>query len=245
MKKPIKMKKIVTLLLITILIACNKKENNKTGNLELSGIVEGLKKGTLYIQQLNDSNLVILDSISISGKSNFETTFQLDEPQMLYLTLDRGTTESIDNGIPFFAEPGKMKIETTLQGFYANAKITGSENQKIYEKFLKIKSKFNNEKLDLLEQELKNKTSNNQKISEEIQNKQDKIVIKKYLYTANFALINPKYEVSPYIALSEIPDANLKLLDTINKMLVPKVAKSKYGKQLNNWISERKKTEEK
>jgi hypothetical protein len=245
MKKPIKMKKIVTLLLITILIACNKKENNKTGNLELSGIVEGLKKGTLYIQQLNDSNLVILDSISISGKSNFETTFQLDEPQMLYLTLDRGTTESIDNGIPFFAEPGKMKIETTLQGFYANAKITGSENQKIYEKFLKIKSKFNNEKLDLLEQELKNKTSKNQKISEEIQNKQDKIVIKKYLYTANFALINPKYEVSPYIALSEIPDANLKLLDTINKMLVPKVAKSKYGKQLNNWISERKKTEEK
>ena len=245
MKRPIKMKKIITLLLITILIACNKKENNKTGNLELSGIVEGLKKGTLYIQQLNDSNLVILDSIPISGKSNFETTFQLDEPQMLYLTLDRGTTESIDNGIPFFAEPGKMKIETTLQGFYANAKITGSENQKIYEKFLKIKSKFNDEKLDLLEQELKNKTSNNQKISEEIQNKQDKVIIKKYLYTANFALINPKYEVSPYIALSEIPDANLKLLDTINKMLVPKVAKSKYGKQLTNWISERKKTEEK
>jgi hypothetical protein len=245
MKRPIKMKKIITLLLITIFIACNKKENNKTGNLELSGIVEGLKKGTLYIQQLNDSNLVILDSIPISGKSNFETTFQLDEPQMLYLTLDRGTTESIDNGIPFFAEPGKMKIETTLQGFYANAKITGSENQKIYEKFLKIKSKFNDEKLDLLEQELKNKTSNNQKISEEIQNKQDKVIIKKYLYTANFALINPKYEVSPYIALSEIPDANLKLLDTINKMLVPKVAKSKYGKQLTNWISERKKTEEK
>ena len=239
------MKKIVTILLVTILVACSKTESNKTGNLEISGSVDGLKKGKLYIQKLNDTNLVILDSIIISGKSNFETKIQLDEPQMLYLTLDRGTTESIDNSIQFFAEPGKMKIETTLQGFYSNAKITGSENQKVYEKFLKIKSKLNDENLDLLEKELKNKTANNATVSEEIQNKRDKLTIRKYLYTANFALINPKYEVSPYIALSEIPDANIKLLDTINKMLVPKVAKSKYGKRLNEWITERKKTEEK
>jgi hypothetical protein len=37
----------------------------------------------------------------------------------------------------------------------------------------------------------------------------------------------------------------LKLLDTINKTLSPKVAKSKYGKRLNEWIKERKITEEK
>lgn len=239
------MKKIFTIILVTILVACSKTDNNnKTGNLEISGSVEGLKKGKLYIHQLNDTNLVLLDSIIISGKSNFETKFQLDEPQMLYLSLDRGTTESIDNSIQFFAEPGKMRIETTLQGFYSNAKISGSENQKVYEKFLKIRSKLNDEKLDLLEQELKNKKANNAAIIEEIQNKRDKLIIRKYLYTANFALINPKYEVSPYLALSEIPDANIKLLDTINKMLVPKVAKSKYGKRLNELIIERKKTEE-
>ena len=239
------MKKIFTILLVTILVACSKTDNNnKTGNLEISGSVEGLKKGKLYIHKLNDTILVLLDSIIISGKSNFETKFQLDEPQMLYLSLDRGTTESIDNSIQFFAEPGKMKIETSLQGFYSNAKISGSENQKVYEKYLKIRSNLNNEKLDLLEQELKNKKANNETITEEIQNKRDKLTIRKYLYTANFALINPKYEVSPYIALSEIPDANIKLLDTINKMLVPKVAKSKYGKRLNELIIERKKTEE-
>ena len=239
------MKKIFTILLVTILVACSKTDNNnKTGNLEISGSVEGLKKGKLYIHKLNDTILVLLDSIIISGKSNFETKFQLDEPQMLYLSLDRGTTESIDNSIQFFAEPGKMKIETSLQGFYSNAKISGSENQKVYEKYLKIRSNLNNEKLDLLEQELKNKKANNETITEEIQNKRDKLTIRKYLYTANFALINPKYEVSPYLALSEIPDANIKLLDTINKMLVPKVAKSKYGKRLNELIIERKKTEE-
>lgn len=237
------MKKIFTIVILTLLVACSKSDN-KTGNLELTGNIEGLKQGKLYIQQLKDTSLVILDSIIISGESNFETKFQIDEPQMLYLSLDRGTTESIDNSIHFFAEPGKMKIETTLQGFYANAKISGSENQKIYEKYLKIKSNLNDENLDLLEKELKNNVTKNASITEEISNKRDKLTVRKYLYTANFALVNPKYEVSPYIALTEIPDANLKLLDTINKTLIPKVAKSKYGKLLNDLIKERKINEE-
>ncbi len=237
------MKKLVTLILIFILASCSKSDT-KTGNVELTGSVKDLKKGKLYIQQLKDTSLVILDSIIFSGESDFSTKFQIDEPQMLYLSLDRGTTESIDNTILFFAEPGKMTIETTLQGFFANAKISGSENQKIYENFLKIKSNLNNENLDLVQKELKNKISKNPTTTEDIANKRDKLTIRKYLYTANFALVNKKYEVAPYIALTEIPDANLKLLDTIQKTLAPKVAQSKYGKRLKEWIKERKSTEE-
>jgi hypothetical protein len=237
------MKKFIALATIVLLFACSKSDN-KTGNVELSGNVEGLKQGKLYIQKLKDTNLVIVDSIIISGESSFETKFQIDEPQMLYMFLDRGTTESIDNSIHFFAEPGKMKIETTLNGFYSNAKISGSENQKVYENFLKIKSKFNDEKLELLEKELKNKNTKNALFTEEINNKRDKLTVRKYFATANFALVNKKYEVAPYLALTEIPDASLILLDTINKTLSPKVAKSLYGKELAKWINERRKTEE-
>lgn len=237
------MKKLFIVVIIALIASCSKSDN-KTGNVELTGNIEGLKQGKLYIQQLKDTSLVIIDSIIISGESKFETKFQIEEPQMLYLSLDRGTTESIDNSIQFFAEPGKMKIETTLQGFFTNAKISGSENQKVYEKYLKIKSNLNDENLDLLEKEIKNSVTKNTGITEEINNKRDKLTIRKYLYTANFALVNPKYEVSPYIALTEIPDANLKLLDTISKTLSPKVAKSKYGKRLKEWIKERKTTEE-
>jgi hypothetical protein len=237
------MKKFIALATIVLLFACSKSDN-KTGNVELSGNVEGLKQGKLYIQQLKDTNLVIVDSIIISGESSFETKFQIDEPQMLYMFLDRGTTESIDNSIHFFAEPGKMKIETTLNGFYSNAKISGSENQKVYENFLKIKSKFNDEKLELLEKELKNNDTKNALFTEEINNKRDKLTVRKYFATANFALVNKKYEVAPYLALTEIPDASLILLDTINKTLSPKVAKSLYGKELAKWINERRKTEE-
>ena len=63
---------------------------------------------------------------------------------------------------------------------------------------------------------------------------------RKYLYTVNFALNNKDSEVAPYIALSEIYDANINLLDTINKVLTPEIKASKYGKKLEEFIAERK-----
>jgi hypothetical protein len=47
--------------------------------------------------------------------------------------------------------------------------------------------------------------------------------------------------VAPYIALSEIYDINLKYLDTIQKSMSPKVAKSFYGKKLTDYVAKIKK----
>ena len=63
------------------------------------------------------------------------------------------------------------------------------------------------------------------------------------MYTTNFAVNNADFEVAPYLALAEIPDINLKYLDTIQKSLSPKVAKSTYGKKLDVLIKERKASE--
>jgi len=52
---------------------------------------------------------------------------------------------------------------------------------------------------------------------------------------------NKEYEVAPYISLSEINDATIKYLDTIQKSMSPKVAKSRYGILLTKYIGERKK----
>ena len=71
----------------------------------------------------------------------------------------------------------------------------------------------------------------------------EKLIKRKYLYSINFALNQKEYEVSPYIALSEIHDAQLKYLDTIHNSMSPKVAKSKYGKMLTKYIDERRKEE--
>ena len=236
------MKKILLALLsISLLASCEDKKSDK--NFTLTGNIKGLKKGTLYIQRIVDTTLVPLDTIKINGDSHFTSEFDLKSPEMLYLFLDRGVSNSLDNNISFFAEPGTMNLETTLDFFTADVKITGSKNQELYDEYRKIISRYIDQDLDLME--LKFKAYKEKNIAEvaKIQTKQDALLKRKYLYTTNFAVNNGEHEVSPYIALADIYDINLKYLDTIQKRMSPKVAKSLYGKKLNTYISERRKLE--
>jgi len=236
-------KNIIALALVIIsLVSCNKKENDNS-NLHLTGNIEGLSQGKLYIQQIKDSSLIVIDSITIKGDSKFETNLKIDSPEMLYLFLDRGQTNSIDNNLVFFAEPGEMHIETTLKSFFADAKVTGSKNHDLYVEFTQMRSKFNDKKMDLVEKELKNMTKKNVKTQDSITEVNNNLIRKKYLYIANFATNHADKEIAPYLALSEISDINVRYLDTIQSKMNTEVANSKYGKMLTEYITERKKLE--
>ena len=234
-------KSILALLTLTLLVACADNKSDK--NFVLTGNIKGLKKGTLYIQRIVDTSLVAIDTIQISGDSHFTSNFDLKSPEMLYLFLDRGVSNSLDNNISFFAEPGNMNIETSLDFFTADVKITGSKNQELYDEYRKVVSRYIDQDLDLVELKFKAYKEKNTAEITSIQSKQDGILKKKYLYTTNFAVNNAKYEVAPYVALAEIYDINLKYLDTIQKTMSPKVAKSMYGQKLKTFIAERRKTE--
>lgn len=236
-------KKIILLALIFIgLVSCNK-DKKENSNLHITGNIEGLSQGKLYIQQLNDTVLKIIDSIIIKGDSKFETDLNIESPEMLYLFLDRGQTNSIDNNLPFFAEPGEMNIETTLKNFFANAKITGSKNHDLYVEFTAMKSKFSDKNMELVVKELENISSKSTKNKDSITEANYNLIRKKYLYTANFATIHTDKEIAPYLALSEISDININYLDSIQLKMKPEVAKSKYGKMLTKFVAERKKLE--
>lgn len=234
------MKKIAfALLTIITLISCNNEHSDT--NLHITGNIKGLKQGKLYIKRIEDTAVVTIDSIIIKGDSRFESYLKLDYPQMLYLILDRGETNSIDDELPFFAEPGEMKIESTIEGFYANAKITGSENQKIYENFKKIKSRYTAQNAELHAKTIEAK--GNVKRIDSLIEKSEQLLKKRYLVTANFAKNNANHEIGPYIALSEIYDANVIYLDTIRKSMSPEIEKSHYGQMLTKFVEERKKEE--
>lgn len=236
------MKKIIFAFAALAIISC-KDEKKSEGNLHLTGNIKGLKQGTLYIQKIGDTSFVAIDTIKIDKDSNFTSDLTIDSPEMLYLFLDRGQTNSIDNNIMFFAEPGKMTINTKLEAFYADAKVTGSENHKLFEDYRKIMSRFNNSQLELTEQKLR-AFQFNRTAPEDTDSKEAMLLKKKYLFAINFALNNKNKEIAPYIALSEVFDANIKYLDTINNSLAPKVAKSKYGIMLKDFIEKRKKAEQ-
>jgi hypothetical protein len=234
---------IIAFVTVLLLVACNKNES-KT-NLHITGNIKGLKEGTLYIQRVVDTSLVAIDSIKIDGNSAFTSDIALKSPEMLYLYLDRGVTNSLDNNIMFFAEPGTINIDTNLDTFIASAKITGSKNQELYEEYKKINSRFNDENLTLIEEKFNAIKSKNTKAIDSIIAKQDSNIKRKYLYATNFAVNNKDHEVSPYIALAEIYDINVKYLDTIQKSMTPKVANSLYGKKLTKYVNEIKKSEAK
>ena len=228
-------KSILAFVTILLVFACNK--NEPEGNVHITGNIKGLKKGTLYIQRIIDTTLIVIDSIDIDGNSGFESHLDLKSPEMLYMFLDRGTSNSLDNNLSFFAEPGNMTINTSLDNYIADAKVTGSKNNDIFEEYKKINSRFTDSNLTLIEQKFKAIKSNNPKAIDSISIKQEANIKRKYLFATNFALNNREYEVAPYIALSEIYDINVKYLDTIQKAMSPKVAKSMYGKKLTQYVS--------
>jgi hypothetical protein len=234
------MKKIsIAFIAITLLFACSEKKSEN--NLHLTGNIKGLKKGTLYVQKVSDNKLIALDTIAVDGSASFETDIELQSPQMLYLFLDRGVSNSLDNNLLFFAEPGNINIETNLENYIADAKVTGSVNQDLYYDFKKIDNRFQDEELDLIERKFKALKNNNALEAAKITAKQESNIKRKYLYATNFAMNNKDHEVAPYIALTEIYDINIKYLDTIQKAMSPKVAKSLYGKKLTEYIASIKK----
>jgi hypothetical protein len=236
------MRKLVYALAVLFLLnACSDKKQTK--NLLITGNIEGFKKGTIYIQRLQDTLLINLDSIEINGDSKFVSQIDIDSPEMLYLSINRGQSKSLDNNLPFFAEQGKMTIETSLNYFTSDAKITGSKNQDLYNEYKNVMSSFIDKDLEIIKKKYEALRDNqNQKI-DSLNERQKQLTRRKYLYSTNFAVNHSDYEVAPYIGLSEIYDINLKYLDTITKSMTPKVAKSKYGKQLKVLLEERKRLE--
>ncbi len=232
------MKGALFILLLLFVFSCGKKEPD----LIVTGNIKGLKKGTIYLQKLKDTATVTLDSLVINGEVTFELQSTLEEPEVLFLTLDNNSLN--ENRISFFASKGITEINTTLKRFAYDAKIRGSVQQEKFEEYRSIISKFNNQRLDLFKEQFEAQKSEDDSLIDVVNANTDNLIKRKYLYTVNFALNNKNSEVAPYVALAEIFDANIKFLDTIYNSLEKDIANSKYGKELGAFIKERKLNEE-
>ena len=229
------------ILILTILlsvVACGKKE----ADLTVTGNIKGLKKGTVYLQALRDTTLVMLDSVVINGEEPFILQSALDEPEVLFLMLDKNSKE--DERIAFFADKGTTQISTSLKQYVFNSKIIGSKQQEKYSEFKSMMSKFNNKSLDLIKESFEAQKDGDSSKIQAKEKEANSLLKRKYLFAINFALNNKDSEVAPYIALAEIYDANTKYLDTIFNALPQNIANSRYGVQLKDYISERKKIED-
>lgn len=234
------MKKIIAIIALSFLvIACNSK---KEGNMTVQGTIKGLKKGTLYLQKMQDTILVSVDSIALLGNENFTLTDNVDSPVLYYLTFDGNTT---NKRILFFAEKGTITINDKVENFGFNPEISGSKNQEILDQYTKIRKRFQNERLEFIKKDFDAKKSNDEASVIQLEKDYKKLTRRKVLFTTNFAITNANTEVAPYIALTEMYDASLKMLDTVNNSLSEKVKNSDYGKRLQEYIDNIKAKEQK
>jgi hypothetical protein len=206
----------------------------------VTGSVDGLKKGTLYLQKFVDTVLVTVDSISLNGKSEFTLTDNLSSPEIYFITLDKISEENIS----FFAEKGEIQVNTKLSKFATSVTIAGSRNQELLEEHNSMTQKFNGQQLDFVKDRFEAQQKNDTALLSKIDVDELNLLKRKMLFTTNFAVNHGDAEVAPYLALTELYYANIKLLDTVNKSLTPDVKASKYGRELEKLIQGIKKSEE-
>lgn len=222
------MKKIYFLTLLIFLSSCRSNKDN----MIVSGNVDGLMKGTLYLRAQRDSLLVNLDSINLRGDGNFKLSTDIIEPDIYYLYLDKQDGDSLNDIITFFGNKGDIQINTRLSTFDSSFEISGSKNSDLLNEYNSIIRKYNLQNLDLLEIFYNAQIENNQTRIDSVNFELENLIRKKYLYTLNFSITNSANEISPYIAVSQIPDANDGLLRKLYDTLPDRIKDSKYGKIL-------------
>ena len=232
----IRIKNILILLLsVTITYSCNNSESNNY--MSVSGKIDGLRKGKLYLQQFVDSVFISIDSTEVNNEFEFNLSTSINEPDIYYLYLDKFDGDSLNDRIKFFGNSGEIVINSRLKTFDTNAEILGSDNQTLMEEYISIIRKFNFENLDLLEIYYDSQIKGDNKRFDSVNDAINNLIKRKYLYSLNFATTNADYEISPFIVTTEIPDANKELLKQVYDKFNDSIKVSKYGKLLMEIIS--------
>lgn len=222
--------KLYYILFLLFIIGCVDESQKSTINLD----VKGLKKGTLVLKKLSDSSFVKLDSFIVNSGDKINFSVLLDQPEMLFIDLKLNEGSDIKT-LNFFAEKSKMDIVTNLENFGYELVVKGSKNDSIYRNYISLNKKFNDQKLDLFKRSFEKSKSNDLDSLKIIEDLVININKRQFLHNANFAVRNSEFELSPYIALTDLYESK-KILDTVYKSLSARIKNSKYAKQLKSII---------
>ena len=235
--KFLNMKKIVFLLALIITIVSCKKENE----MNIEATITGLKKGTVYLQKIQDSALINLDSIVVDGNDSFSLSTIVTAPELFYIYVDKVDGKEYNDRITFFGEKGELKLNTHLNKINSKVSITGSKNHRIYTEYQNSLKNINAElgktNIEFIQAQLRN----NQEDIVSLDKKVSKLMRSKYLRAIQFALNHKRSSVAAYIGAREISEANVKYLDSIYNGLSNKAKSTIYGHELALLIQERKK----
>ncbi len=230
------MKKLIYILIISFSIISCKNENEMT----VEASIIGLKKGTVYLQKIKDSSLINLDSVVVDGQDKFVLSTIVEAPELFFIYVDKVDGTEYNDRVTFFGEKGLINLNTHLDKINNKVNITGSKSNKVYSEYIKSTKKINEElgktNLKFIQAQLDNNQENIVSLDEKL----NKLMRSKYLRSIQFAINNKRSPVAAYIGSREIPEANVKYLDSIYNGLSKRARKTIYGQELAELIKSKK-----
>lgn len=224
---------LLSLSAIVFLVSCS----SNTKNTEVTIIVDGLKKGTVYLQKITESGLVSLDSIESNGNEKLNLSLNLEHPELLYAYLDKFDGSSFNDRLAFFAEPGEIQISTTLNNFENAAVVSAGVEHEEFKKLQQMLSRFTKKDFELMQLAQTDRITD-ERFVDSIVNQSNSNNIKRYQFIANYALTNPNKYVSAYLITSEGEELNPRWKDSIFNSFSDAIKKSKYGQLLNSQLAQ-------
>ncbi len=217
-----------------LLASCAKRTEQL---MIVSGNIDGLKKGMLFLQKLEDSVLINVDSLELRGDGIFSLQYPVEQPEVFYLYLKKADNNAINDRVTFFGEPGEIVVTSVWNQFEAKARIEGSASHSVFKEYQDMMSNFNKRDLEIAQAVYAAADSTN---VDSLELLAERNYVNRYRYLLNFGLTHPDSYVTPYIALSDGSEANPVYLDSILNGLSDEVANSKYGKALAGYMENQK-----
>ncbi len=223
------------LLAAVVFTACETKRPENL--MTVSGSIDGLKKGKLYLQRIGDSTLINIDSLDLKGDGNFSFSQELESPELFYLHLEKADNNEYNDRISFFGEPGEIFIKTAWNTFDTKSEIMGSTSNEKFMEVQQMLSNFNKRDLELIHLS----TGMDSLALDSLQVMSERNLKNRYLYVLNFAFNNKDSHVTPYIMMTEVANTtSIKYLDSLANSLTPEVGNGKYGKAFKSYVEELK-----
>lgn len=233
------MKKISIILASLFLMNCSEKLEKNT--MLVSGEVKGLKKGTIFLQKIDENGkFKTIDSVIADGDGKFLFKTPLKSPEIFSLFLKREEDYDLKNRLFFFGEPTKITIETPNETFDTNAEISGSETQKLLEEYNQVMRKFGQRNTEYLAAQLEASKLKDPQKTDSILQLANQNQIRQILFSVNYALSHKNSHIAPYIALNQGYALTTKYLDSIYNSLDKKIVQGKYGTELKKFITKLK-----
>jgi hypothetical protein len=224
---------LLSLSAIALLASCNSTSENT----EVTISINGLKKGTVYLQKITEAGLINLDSVESNGKETLNLGLNLNHPELIYAYLDKADGSTFNDRLAIFAEPGEIHISTSLTNFENDAVIKAGEEHEAFKNLQEMLSRFNKKDFELM-QLAQTDRINDDRFVDSIVKQSNSNNIKRYQFIANYALSNPNKYVSAYLVTSEGEELNPKWKDSIFNNFSEAIKKSTYGQQLNSQLSQ-------